>query len=168
MSQSANLGGTEGWIVAISLGVFVTGVTWISRSETESGRTQEPLPGPDSRKPRLPRTPRPRRCNHASSPASAPDARSVLPLEGLLVLLLVAWVVNLAGAPRARNPVPGTLQKAVEDRRPLPGLAQRRRCRSRPRTESRRRPSPCSGSPPISWVAGSTPPDPTRDSSNRP
>lgn len=113
MSQSADLGGPGGWIVAISLGVFVTGVTWISRSETESGRTQGLYLGltlenlaflgllSAALQPRL-------------FPTIGPDARSVLPLEGLLVLLLVAWIVNLAGARALRNPVPGTLQKAVK------------------------------------------------------
>ncbi len=39
MSQAENLGGPAGWLVAGSLAVFVSGVTLISRSETETGRS---------------------------------------------------------------------------------------------------------------------------------
>lgn len=113
MSQGAELGGAGGWLAAGSLAVFIAGVTWISRSETETGRTGglylgltlENLaflglltaafqPGP-----------------FAVAGASTPSG---LPLEGLLVLLLVAWVVNVAGARAIKDPVPGTLQRAVK------------------------------------------------------
>ncbi|WP_406696581.1 UbiA family prenyltransferase [Singulisphaera sp. Ch08] len=113
MSQAANFGGPGGWLVACSLGLFVVGVTWISRSETETGRTRGLYLGltlenvaflgllTAALQPRL-------------FPAVGIDSRSVLPLEGLLVLLLVAWVVNLAGARALRNPVPASLQQAVK------------------------------------------------------
>ena len=39
MSQAPGLGGPSAWLVAGSLALFVAGVTWISRSETASGRT---------------------------------------------------------------------------------------------------------------------------------
>ncbi|SIO64794.1 4-hydroxybenzoate polyprenyltransferase [Singulisphaera sp. GP187] len=113
MSQAVDFGGPGGWIVGVSLGVFVTGVTWISRSETEVGRTRGLYLGltlenlaflgllTAALQPRL-------------FPAVAADPRAVLPLEGMLVLLLVAWVVNLAGTRALQNPIPSTLQKAVK------------------------------------------------------
>jgi 4-hydroxybenzoate polyprenyltransferase len=113
MSQAPDFGGTGGWFVAASLALFVTGVTWISRSETESGRTRGLFLGltlenlaflgllGTALQPRL-------------FPAAGSTRTSVLPLEGLLVLLLVAWVVNLAGARAIRDPVPAHLQKAVK------------------------------------------------------
>ena len=40
--------------------------------------------------------------------------RPIVPLEGLLVLLVVAWVVNLASGRAIREPVPGRIQRAVK------------------------------------------------------
>jgi 4-hydroxybenzoate polyprenyltransferase len=40
LSASANFGGPTAWLVAASMAVFVAGITWISRSETESGRAR--------------------------------------------------------------------------------------------------------------------------------
>ena len=39
LSQAEHLGGLWGWIIAGSFGLFVVGVTWISRSEVEPART---------------------------------------------------------------------------------------------------------------------------------
>ena len=101
MSQDAHLGGPVGWLAAGSLALFVAGVTWISRSETETGRTRGLSAGlvlenlavlgllAAALQPR-------------SFPSPTPDRPIVAP-EGLLVLLLAAWVVNLAGG-RKRPP----------------------------------------------------------------
>ncbi len=37
MSQATQLGGPVAWLIALSYGVFVTGITWISRSEVHTG-----------------------------------------------------------------------------------------------------------------------------------
>lgn len=115
MSQGVNLGGWGGAIVALSMVLFVTGVTWISRSETESGRTKGLYLGlvlenlaflgllAAALQPRL-----------FPAIGAATSRASILPLEGLLVILLVAWVVNLAGARALREPVPAHLQRAVK------------------------------------------------------
>jgi 4-hydroxybenzoate polyprenyltransferase len=39
LSAVDNLGGPTAWLAAASIALFVTGITWISRSETESGRS---------------------------------------------------------------------------------------------------------------------------------
>jgi len=112
MSQVDQLGGPSGWLVAGSLALFVVGVTWISRSETESGQIRGVVAGMTLQNLAFLGL-----LTAAFRATSFPDASStqaVLPLEGLLVLLLVAWVVNLAGARALRNPVPGTLQRAVK------------------------------------------------------
>ena len=112
MSQDARLGGPVGWLVAGSLAVFVTGVTWISRTETETGRTSGLYAGMALENLAilglLAAALQPR-----GLPSPTPD-RPVIPVEGLLVLLLVAWVVNLATSRAIRQPVPGMIQKAVK------------------------------------------------------
>ncbi len=40
LSQAPRLGGPDAWLAAGSLGLFVVGVTWISRSEVEAGKTR--------------------------------------------------------------------------------------------------------------------------------
>jgi 4-hydroxybenzoate polyprenyltransferase len=112
-SQAAALGGPAAWLVAGSLAVFVIGITWISRSETTSGRTTgiaaglaletlgilglvaaalqgRRFPGPE----------------HTQPPASA--------LFGLILLLWVALVVTVATARALRDPVPARVQNAVK------------------------------------------------------
>ena len=39
LSQAPDLGGLWAWMIAGAFGLFVVGVTWISRSEVETGRT---------------------------------------------------------------------------------------------------------------------------------
>ena len=112
MTHSASLGGPVAWLVAATFGLFVAGITWISRSETESGRTGNLLlglaledvaivglmaailqpggfPGP-------------------------PHGRALIPLEGLLVLSLVALVVNMAATRAVYQPIPALIQKTVK------------------------------------------------------
>ena len=113
MSQATGLGGPSCWLVAAALALFVTGITWISRSETETGRIKGVFAGlalQDFAFLGL--------IAAAVQPRSFPNpdgARPpILPLEGLLVLLIVAWIVNLAGARALREPVPAALQRAVK------------------------------------------------------
>ncbi len=108
------MGGPSAWLVAASLAVFVVGVTWISRSEVETGKTRGLVAGlilenlaflgliaamirPD----RFP---------------SMGSNGSILPSggDGLIVLLAVGSIVNLAGLRAYREPVPRTFQKAVK------------------------------------------------------
>lgn len=112
MSQADRLGGPAAWLAAGSVALFVAGLTWISRSETETGRAggvagglavQDAalvglvaaallagrFPGPDPERP-------------------------VLPVEGLLVLGVVALVVNRAAGRAVIDPRPETIQRAVK------------------------------------------------------
>ena len=45
MSQAAGLGGPVAWLVAGSYAVFVTGITWISRSEVHAEPGKNHLAG---------------------------------------------------------------------------------------------------------------------------
>jgi 4-hydroxybenzoate polyprenyltransferase len=112
MSQARELGGPIGWLVAGSMALFVVGVTWISRSETETGRIGGVLAGLVIQDAAilglLIAALRPR-----GFPAAGPG-REIVPLEGLLVLILVALVVNRAADRAVREPVPATLQSAVK------------------------------------------------------
>lgn len=112
MSQAPALGGPVGYLVAGSMAVFVMGVTWISRGETQTGRTRGLYAGMvlemlaivgllgAALQPK-------------AFPLPAPDRPIVNP-EGLLALLFVAWLVALAGARAIREPVPSRFQKAVK------------------------------------------------------
>ncbi len=115
MSQATDLGGPWAWLVAASMALFVVGVTWISRSETENGRTAGPLAGWILQNlgvlglfaaawmaPRFP---------------NVPDEATHDPLaisSGLTVLLMVGTVVNRAVLEALREPVPARLQRAVK------------------------------------------------------
>jgi hypothetical protein len=112
MSQAPALGGPAGWLAAGMFGLFVVGVTWISRNETESGKTRGVAAGMILQD-----------LAFVGLLAAAlqvfpfrgrSDSRPIVPPEGLLVLLLTAWVVNLAGARALREPIPARLQAAVK------------------------------------------------------
>ncbi|HEX8203153.1 MAG TPA: UbiA family prenyltransferase [Isosphaeraceae bacterium] len=112
MSQVQGLGGPSAWMVAAALALFVVGVTWISRSETETGRIGGVLAGlvlQDAAILGLLLA----SLRARSFPAAGPG-REILPLEGLLVLVVVALVVNRAAGRAVRDPVPATLQRAVK------------------------------------------------------
>jgi 4-hydroxybenzoate polyprenyltransferase len=113
MSHDDQLGGPVGWLVAGSLAVFVTGVTWISRSETETGRTPGLIVGISLQNLAflglLAAALQPR-----GFPRTEANGPPILPLEGLLVILVVIWIVNLAAARAIRRPEPATLQNAVK------------------------------------------------------
>lgn len=113
MSQATEMGGPMAWLVAGSLATFVTGVTWISRWETETGRVHGLLAGILLENVGL------FGLVMASLPTSslAPNDLSHPPsqtLEGVVILILVAWVVNLASTRALRTPIPATMQRAVK------------------------------------------------------
>ena len=103
--------GPSAWLAAGSLALFVVGVTWISRSETETGRTggapgravapESGVPGAGGR----------------GAPADRSPGRGrsrPRPARGLLVLLPVGFIVNRAGPAPTAEPVPSTFQRAVK------------------------------------------------------
>jgi 4-hydroxybenzoate polyprenyltransferase len=113
MSQSEQLGGPSGWLVAGSLALFVTGVTWISRSETETGHTRGLFAGVALQNLAI------IGLLAAASPRgplswNGPERSITAAIGGLLVLVLVAGIVNRADARALRQPIPELIQKAVK------------------------------------------------------
>ena len=111
LSQAADLGGPAGWLIASSLGLFIVGVTWISRSEVESGKTRGLVAGlalQDLAFAAL--------MVAVLKPRGAGSTGAFLPggADGLPFLLGVAVAVNLAGFKAFRRPVPETFQEAVK------------------------------------------------------
>jgi 4-hydroxybenzoate polyprenyltransferase len=115
MSGDPRLGGPAGWVAAAAFGLFVCGITWISRDEARpvgEGRSRLLLLGMAAQDVALLGL-------MASAlqvlPFPGRDAgRPLVPPEGLLVLLGVAWVVNIKDARAYREPAPERLQAAVK------------------------------------------------------
>jgi len=106
------LGGPVTWLAAAMYGLFVCGITWISRSETESGQTGNLLVGLTVQDLALIGL-----MAAALQPGKYPNplpGRPLIPLEGLLVLALVALAVNLAATRAIYQPVPAVIQKTVK------------------------------------------------------
>jgi 4-hydroxybenzoate polyprenyltransferase len=112
MSQAPRLGGPSAWLVAGSLALFVAGLTWISRSETLTGRARGVAGGMAVQDLALLGL-LAAAMAAPSFPAPSTD-RAIVPVEGLLVLVLVALVVNLADGRAVRDPNPTTVQAAVK------------------------------------------------------
>jgi 4-hydroxybenzoate polyprenyltransferase len=112
MTHAPALGGLPGWLAALAFGLFVAGITWISRSETKSGETRNLLLGLTLQNLALLGL-----MALALQPRSFPNSpsdRPVIPLEGLLVLVLVALAVNLAATRAIHRPEPAMIQKTVK------------------------------------------------------
>ncbi len=114
LSQAPDLGGLSAWEVAFAFALFVTGVTWISRSEVETGRTRGLVAGLILQGAAL--------LDLAAAlgfPDRFPSPGAVGPIlprggDGLVVLLVVAAIVGRAGVRAFRRPVPETFQRAVK------------------------------------------------------
>ena len=112
LTHTQALGGPVTWLAAAMYGLFVCGITWISRSETESGRTGNLLVGLTVQDLALIGL-----MAAALQPGKYPNplpGRPLIPLEGLLVLALVALAVNLAATRAIYQPVPAVIQKTVK------------------------------------------------------
>ncbi len=112
LTHTQALGGPVTWLAAAMYGLFVCGITWISRSETESGRTGRLLVGLTVQDLALIGL-----MAAALQPGKYPNplpGRPLIPLEGLLVLALVALAVNLAATRAIYQPVPAVIQKTVK------------------------------------------------------
>lgn len=112
MSQAARLGGPSGWLVAGSLALFVTGVTWMSRSETESGWRAGVIGGVILQDLAILGL-----LSTALHPSGFPALSLVRPYVvsgGVIVLLAVLMIVNRAAGHAIGQPVPERLQTAVK------------------------------------------------------
>jgi 4-hydroxybenzoate polyprenyltransferase len=112
MSHAPALAGPIGWCAAIAYGIYVAGITVVSRSEAAGGGRGGLITGVALE-------------NMAVLGLAAvalahrrfpqPDlARPLLPVEGLLVLALVALAVNLAGSRAIKEPTPRLIQQTVK------------------------------------------------------
>ncbi len=113
MSQAADFGGFSGWLTAGSLGLFITGVTWISRSETESGRSAGAVAGLALQNVAFLGIVA-AVLRRSGSPSAGMNGSPAAAFVGLLVIVIVALVVNRAGLRAIRRPTPPLLQLAVK------------------------------------------------------
>ena len=111
MSIHPMLGGTEGWTVAASYGLFVAGITWISRHETERGRRLEPTLGASIQLIGL--AVLGFSMTRADTFPSPPLDQPVAPMLGLVVLAAISIRIMSSSLRAARDPRPETLQRAV-------------------------------------------------------
>ncbi|MDG3007291.1 UbiA family prenyltransferase [Paludisphaera mucosa] len=111
MASATALGGPAAWLAAGAFGVFVAGVTWISRSEARGGGKRNLVVGLAIQDVALLALAAvalmPGRFPH-------PSTDRPFPVPGLLALGLVATAVHLAAARALREPTPALIQKAVK------------------------------------------------------
>jgi 4-hydroxybenzoate polyprenyltransferase len=112
LSHAPSLGGPTAWLAAGAFGLFVAGITWISRSETQSGRTGNLHFGLILENVSLLGL-MAAALAHRSFPSPV-SSRPLIPAEGLLVLALVALAVNMAATTAIHRPVPATIQRTVK------------------------------------------------------
>jgi 4-hydroxybenzoate polyprenyltransferase len=112
MTHSANIGGRAGWSSAVAYGVFVAGITVISRSEVLGGTRKGLVAGLWLQNLAILGL-----AALALQPRQfpAPDSsRPIIPIEGLLVLALVSIAINSTAARAIRQPAPESIQKTVK------------------------------------------------------
>jgi 4-hydroxybenzoate polyprenyltransferase len=112
MTHSVALAGPIGWTAAIVYGLFVAGITVVSRSEAKGGGRGWLVTGlglQDLAVLGFAAV----ALSHGSFPHPLSD-RPLIPLEGLLVFALVAIMLNLAGARAIKQPIPKLIQKTVK------------------------------------------------------
>jgi 4-hydroxybenzoate polyprenyltransferase len=112
MSHVPGLAGPIGWYAAVGYGLYVAGITVVSRSETEGGRHGGLLIGLAIQILAILGL-----TAVALSPGRFPHAdieRPVIALEGLLVFALVTLAVSAAASRAIRHPTPVHIQKWVK------------------------------------------------------
>jgi UbiA prenyltransferase family len=112
MSLAPALAGPIAWFTAILYGLYVAGITVISRSETSGGRRRGLLAGltlEDLALLGLTGV----ALAHRDFPHPDPE-RPLIPLEGLLILAIVALAVNSSANRAIRQPIPPLIQKNIK------------------------------------------------------
>lgn len=112
MAHSPRLGGPAAWSTAATYALFVVGLTAISRSETREGDRRGLIAGLTILDLALLGLAAVAMAHH-SFPSPATD-RPLIPLEGLLVIGLVALLVNQAAVAALKQPSPQTIQRTVK------------------------------------------------------
>ncbi len=132
MSHAVALGGPIAWYAALAYGIFVTGITIGSRSEAVGGARPPLVAGLVFQSTAILALAAVG-CSAARFPGAGND-RPVIPLEGMLVLAVVALSVSLAASRAIERPIPMPHPEIRQDRHPQPGVASRRRGRRRSRS----------------------------------
>ena len=112
MSHVPGLAGPIGWYAAMGYGLYVAGITVVSRSETEGGRRRGLLIGLAIQILAIVGL-----TAVALSPGRFPHLdieRPVIPVEGLLVFALITLAVSAAASRAIRQPTPEHIQKWVK------------------------------------------------------
>jgi 4-hydroxybenzoate polyprenyltransferase len=112
MTHAPGLGGPVAACAAAAYGLYVTGITVVSRSETLAGEARGVSAGLAVQNLAILGLAA-AALAHRRFPLAAPD-RPLIPLEGLLVLGLVALAVNATAARAIRRPNPETIQRVVK------------------------------------------------------
>jgi hypothetical protein len=112
MSHAQALGGPIAWFAAVAYGLYVVGITVVSRSETSGGVRGGLVAGLGLQDVALLGL---TGVALAHDRFTHPDPeRPLIPLEGLLVLALVALAVNSTAARAMKEPTPELIQKTVK------------------------------------------------------
>jgi 4-hydroxybenzoate polyprenyltransferase len=112
MAHAPNLAGPVAWSAAAAYGLFVAGITVISRFETHEGERRGLVAGLiilDLALLGLLGV----ALSHQRFPYPA-SHRPLIPLEGILVIALIAAVVNQAAAAAIKQPTPRSIQRTVK------------------------------------------------------
>jgi 4-hydroxybenzoate polyprenyltransferase len=112
MSHAPALAGPAGWLAAIAFGLYVAGITMISRSETSGGAQGTILAGLLLENVALVGLAGVT-LSHRKFPVPALD-RPLIPLEGLLILAMVALAVNMRAVRAIERPTPAFVQTTVK------------------------------------------------------
>jgi 4-hydroxybenzoate polyprenyltransferase len=112
MAYAPGLGGAAAWSAAFAYGLFVAGITVISRSETREGERKGLITGLTILDLALLGLAAAAMA-HQRFPYSEPG-HPLIPLEGLLVIALIAVVVNQAATVAIKQPTPPSIQRTVK------------------------------------------------------
>jgi 4-hydroxybenzoate polyprenyltransferase len=112
MSQAPLMGGVASWLIAGSLALFVVGVTWISRSEVETGKVRGIALGVGLEQGALLGLIGSAIATSRSFEASSPGLSPLI--AGLIVWVLACLVINRANFHALKTPIPQMVQQAVK------------------------------------------------------
>jgi len=112
MTHATALGGPIAWMAALAYGTYVAGITVASRSETEGGARGSLIAGLVFQMTAI--LALAAVGFYGGRFPSADLSRPIIPLEGLLVLAVVALAVSLSAARAIERPIPTLIQKYVK------------------------------------------------------